>query len=469
MQTAKISFSQLFKHEDYRWDGEYLCFEPYKNPKLKYRPIGSLLRSTQYGISIEMNEEKNGTKIYRMNEISEMFCDRVVSKYAEIDSNEIKSFKLKDRDVLFNRTNSQVFVGRTGLFREFSSDDYVFASYLVRLTPNEKEILPEYLTAFLNTKYGDLDVKRRARISINQSNVNAEEIKRVEIPILNWDLQQQIKIAFDKAFMLIKQSEEEYKEAEEILLAELGLLKWKNKHRLTYVKRISPKNADRIDAEYYQPKYDEIISAVKSYSGGWNIAQKILEFGEKNFYPKDNLEYRYIELSNIGENGEVVGCTTSIGQELPTRARRKVSKDDVIVSSIEGSLSSIALISDDYDNSLCSTGFYVVRSNDLNSETILVFLKCLAGQLQLKKGCSGTILTAIGKDEFEKIIFPLVKNNIQKKIKEKIQRASEIRDYSKFLRNCTKTCVEIAIEKDEQQAMKWLVDQMKNIDLEKYK
>ena len=41
------------------------------------------------------------------------------------------------------------------------------------------------MTAFLNTKYGMLDVKRRARISINQSNVNAEELKRVEIPLVS--------------------------------------------------------------------------------------------------------------------------------------------------------------------------------------------------------------------------------------------------------------------------------------------
>ena len=268
MQTRVKNYSELFSHEDYRWDGEYLCFEPYKNSKLIYLPIGNILNQSQYGISIEMNEDGNGTKIYRMNEIANMFCDRNVNKYARIDQQEINTFKLIDRDVLFNRTNSQVFVGRTGIFKEFSENDFVFASYLVRVIPNESKVLPEYLTAFLNTKYGVLDVKSRARLSINQSNVNAEELKRVEIPLIDFELQNQIRNAFDKAFVLINKSEEIYKESESLLLSELGLLDWEPNYALSFGRNYSEtEHAERFDAEYFQTKYDEIVKAIKSYKG----------------------------------------------------------------------------------------------------------------------------------------------------------------------------------------------------------
>lgn len=60
-----------------------------------------------------------------------------------------------------------MFVGRTGIFRKFSDEAIVFASYLVRINPDPEIITPECLTAFLNTKYGVLDVKRRARISMS--------------------------------------------------------------------------------------------------------------------------------------------------------------------------------------------------------------------------------------------------------------------------------------------------------------
>ena len=54
-----------------------------------------------------MNEDFIGYKIYRMNEITDMLCDRSISKSANVNFNEAKNFFLKDGDILFNRTNSQ--------------------------------------------------------------------------------------------------------------------------------------------------------------------------------------------------------------------------------------------------------------------------------------------------------------------------------------------------------------------------
>ena len=80
-----------------------------------------------------------------MNEIGNMICDRNILKYAPITPEEVEAYKLNDRDVLFNRTNSQVFVGRTGIFKEFSQEPMVFASYLVRIVPDVDIVTPEYL------------------------------------------------------------------------------------------------------------------------------------------------------------------------------------------------------------------------------------------------------------------------------------------------------------------------------------
>ena len=414
MQFKIRKLSYLFLHPDFRWDSEYLSCEPYKNKNFKYVPIGNTLTSSQYGVSIKMNEDNIGTKIYRMNEITNMLCDRNILKYAELNDNQISSFKLKDRDVLFNRTNSKEFVGRTGIFRKFSDENVVFASYLVRVNPDPKIVTPEYLTAFLNTKYGIIDIKRRARHSINQSNVNLEEVKRIEIPLLCNQLQNGITLSFNKAFDLIQASEVVYHQAQTLLLTELGLADWQPKHQLTFVKNFSDtKSTERIDADYFQPKYDEIVNAIKNYSGGWDTLDNQVHVKDTNFNPDAETEYKYIELADIGRNGEITDCMMEQGEDLPTRARRKVATGDVIVSSIEGSLGSIALITEEYDRALCSTGFHVVQSDVLNSETLLVLLKSRVGQLQLKKGCSGTILTAINRDEFSRIVVPLIEADKQ--------------------------------------------------------
>ena len=144
------------------------------------------------------------------------------------------------------------------------------------------------------------------------------------------------------------------------------------------------------------------------------------------------------------------------GEDLPTRARRKVAAGDVIVSSIEGSLESIALITEEYDNALCSTGFHVIQSEVLNSKVLLVLLKSIVGQLQLKKGCSGTILTAINKEEFSKIAVPEIKEEKQAEIEQKVIESSNLRKQAKDLLEHAKHAVEIAIEQDEQTAINWL-------------
>ena len=454
MKFKITSFSTLFQHPDYRWDSEYLCFEPYKNKSLEYVPIGSILISSQYGASIEMNEEGIGTKIYRMNEIGNMLCERHVLKSARLEAGQVDAYKLRNGDVLFNRTNSQAFVGRTGIFKRYSNEDYVFASYLVRLNPDPQIIAPEFLTAFLNTKYGILDVKRRARISINQSNVNAEELKRVEIPLVSKELQAKITASFDSAFNFVQASEAKYAEAETLLLSELGLADWRPKQRLSFVKNFSDLvQAERMDADYFQPKYDDIVNSIKAYPGGWAALGNLVTIKDKSFKPEENTKYDYIELANISGNGEITGCTTESGKDLPSRARRQIGVGDVIVSSIEGSLASIALIEAEYDHALCSTGFYVVNSSSLTSETMLVLLKSMVGLLQLKKGCSGTILTAISKEKFKEIVLPIISQAVQERIREKVVESAALRRESKRLLECAKRSVEIAIEQDEETAL----------------
>jgi len=466
MKNSIVSYSKLYEHEDWRWDGEFICYEPYQNKMLDYKPIGEILTFAQYGASIDMNEEGDGTKIYRMNEISDMFCDREISKYAKITGPQIRKFKLKHNDVLFNRTNSQEFVGRTGIFKKFSDEDIVFASYLIRVRTNEEKVLPEYLTTFLNTKYGTQDAKRRARISINQSNINAEELKRVKIPIVSGRMQESIRKIFDLSFSLVNNSESLYQQAEQILLSGLDLLDWKPKHRLSFIKNFSDtKSANRIDAEYFQPMYEEIVKRIKQYKNGCKPLGEIVKIKDKNSMPKGDITYRYVELANISANGNINGFIEAKGNELPTRARRKVNAGDVIVSSIEGALSSIALINDDLDNALCSTGFFVINSDAINSETLLVLLKSLVGQLQLKKGCSGTILTAISNNEFKKVILPEMPAKVQGDIKQRIIKMYNAKDQSKYLLGIAKRGVEMAIEKTEKDAHRWIDVELKNLNI----
>jgi len=322
--------------------------------------------------------------------------------------------------------------------------------------PNKNKILPGYLYAFLIGRYGQHQILRSIRGG-GQTGLILPDMRQLRISRLDGPFESEINRIVSTGHKGITNSKKLYNKTQKILLSELGLTNWQPKHQFTFVKNYSDtQQAERIDAEYYQPKYDEIIKAIKNYSGGWDTLGDLVTVKDENYTPKDKQQYKYIELANIAENGEITDCMAEEGKYLPTRARRKVAKKDIIVSSIEGSLSSIALIENEYDQAICSTGFYIINSNVFNSETLLVLLKSMAGQLQLKKGCSGTILTAINKNEFSKIVLPKVKKEKQIMIQQKVTESFNLRKQSNHLLEYAKKTVEIAIEQDEQAAMKWL-------------
>lgn len=402
-----------------------------------------------------MNEEGIGYPIYRMNEIHNSICDLDVKKYANITPQELAIFKLQDGDVLFNRTNSFEWVGRTGIYyKSTEQDEKVFASYLVRLIPDAKQVLPEYLTAFLNTTYGVRQIKARARQSINQTNVNPEEVKEIEIPLLSEKLQKAIQSNYRSAHENLVAAQEAYKLAEDILNSSLGIADFADESCSIKTLSDSFMQSGRLDAEYYQPKYEKILLQLNAKE----TISSLCNLYDSNFVPDTNTEYEYIELSNVGLSGDISSVEKIIGGELPSRARRIVQKGQVIVSSVEGSLSSCALINSEFDGALCSTGFYVIDSDKINSETLLVLFKSEPIQSLLKQRCSGTILTAISKDEFLNMPLPLINNVVQKEISVKVQESFRLRKEAKRLLDNAIKVIEMAIETDEETALNGLID-----------
>ena len=458
LEISEADYSQVLVNKDYRTDSDFYTKAIKLNEKLKYTPIADILLDSQYGVSIEMNEQGQGYPIYRMNEIHNMICDFEVSKYADISAAEFEKFELNDRDVLFNRTNSYEWVGRTGIFKKQSSKKFIFASYLVRFVPNQRLVLPEYLSAFLSSKYGVQEIKRRARQSINQTNVNPEEVKAIMMPLLNMEIQEIIKNNFDGAILGISESEKLYSQAENLLLETLGMADFSPSAEKINIKSFKDSFAatSRLDAEYYQPKYEDYLMHILAYPTGFDSLAKVCNLKDSNYSPDDNVEYQYIELSDIDKAGGITGCTQAVGSELPSRARRRIQAGDVLVSSIEGSLTSCAIVTKEYDGALCSTGFYVVDSNTINSESLLVLFKSELMQNILKQNCSGTILTAISKNEFSNIPIPKIDIETQTKIAALVQQSFSLKTESERLLDAAKQAVETAIETNEDAALAWL-------------
>ncbi len=469
MQHSIVRYeNEVLNSIDFRLDAEFYKPEYLKEDKLKrkYKQIilGDIAFITdgQHGYH-EVDEMSNISHITAKN-TKNWFADKIAAdKIAKWVDDKNQRSSLIVNDVLLSTRGS---VGYTAIVKENVLPANIDQD-IARIALNDKKIiLPEYLLSFLNCKYGQDWVTRNSSGMVQQG-LSLAKVRLIPIPVLNYKLQKIFKNLIDKAFNFFNNSKLYYQHAETLLLQELNLENWKPKHKLWNVKKYSDtEEAGRIDAEYYQPKYDEIIDAVKNYKGGWDKLGEIINIKDKNFMPDDENVYKYIELANISNNGEVTGHKEEKGKILPTRARRIVNTGDLIISSIEGSLDSVALITEKYNEALCSNGFYVVNSDYLNSETLLCLMKVCIGNQQLKKGCSGTILTAINKDEFSKIILPKINEPIQKEIKNKISDVYKFKYQSKQLLEIAKTGVEKAIEENEEVAIAWINEELEKLGVE---
>jgi len=116
-----------------------------------------------------LSDEPIGNPVLRMNNLVNGEVDYGDVKY--LASKCAANLILDDGDVLFNRTNSIDYVGRTGIFR-YSGRPISFASYLVRLVTDKERLCPEYLNYWLNDSVNQITVKQLATIGVQQANIN---------------------------------------------------------------------------------------------------------------------------------------------------------------------------------------------------------------------------------------------------------------------------------------------------------
>jgi restriction endonuclease S subunit len=383
----------------------------------------------------------------------------------------LKNMKIDINNIAFipveeNLKNKQTFLNKNDII--LSKTAYPAASLVdlescntsqdtIAVKLKEKSKLnSHYLVVYLNTKYGMESMKNGFTGNI-QSHLNLSLAKQINIPVFG-NLQLKIKELFEKSIQLQEKAKILYSQAQDILLISLNISNLKVNIIPISIKSMkdSFEVTGRLDAEYYQKKYEEYEKLIYGYTNGYLPMYKACNLKDENFNPDEKEEFKYIELADIGNTGDITGCTKAKGADLPTRARRMVVTNDVIVSSIEGSLTSCAFVSSEYNNALCSTGFYIINSDKINSETLLILFKSEPMQNILKKNCSGTILTAINKSEFQNIPVPIIDPKIQTEIKQQISESFKLKKESENLLEVAKRAVEIAIEEGEEKAMEWI-------------
>jgi len=393
--------------------------------------------------------------VFDLSDVTSYFLcgGKKVTSSEEVGSAKKIFFK---NDVLISRLRPYL---KEVSFIGFNEKLKLASTEFVVLRKKNNRYYPETLFAYLISK----EVQNILAWSITGTEhprFNEDYFLKLTLPDFSEDIQKKMKKIVQSAWRIFLNSLDFYSQAENLLLEELGFKDFKPKYEKTYTAKLSDAfSAHRIDAEYFQFAYEEVIEKIKNYRNGFVSLLKTVDNVKPDFdptkYPDDN--FSYVELADIDSSIGVIHSVNEIkGEEAPSRARRMLKEGDVIVSTVEGSLEKVALVDKEHDGCLASTGFFQFRLLKIPPEVLLILLKTPVLQSQLKKKCSGTILTAIPKKSLGDIVIPLLPFSTQQKIASLIQKSHEARKKAKELLNVAKKTVEIAIEKGENEAFNYL-------------
>ncbi len=156
----------------------------------------------QYGTS-EKSSAEGEVPVLRMGNITRVgtvdFSDLVYSS----NKDDINKYALIKDDLLFNRTNSSEWVGKTAIFK--SDSPAIYAGYLIRVRCIL--VCPDFINFVLNSSYHRDWCNQVKTDAVNQSNINAQKLSKHLIPIPPYKEQLRIANVVERWFNLIDELE----------------------------------------------------------------------------------------------------------------------------------------------------------------------------------------------------------------------------------------------------------------------
>jgi len=417
-----------------------------------------LIKEIVSGSYVDSYFEK-GTLYLRVNNITEFGFDLSDIKFVDTDFSKIPNkIKIKTGDLVLGRTGT---IGITHLVDERLNGS-VISQHITKIVVDENQINKYYLVAYLNS---DLARKQMMRESLGsmQVELTLEATKNLIIFIPSNELQARIGKLIQEFYKLQRHSQILYSQAETLLLEELGLKDFKPKYEKTYTANLSDAlSAHRIDAEYFQPAYEEAIEKLKEKNIELKPLKNFILSIQKGIEPGSekyqNVGKPFIRVSNLSIyefiNRDQKYLSEETYQELKENYEPK--QGDILLT--KDATPGIAYVVKEQIEGIISSGILKLQVNDreINKEYLALCINSFIGKMQAERDCAGSIILHWKPEQIKKLKIPLLPLSTQQKIASLIQKSHEARKKAKELLNVAKKAVEIAIEKSEKDALNYL-------------
>ena len=408
----------------------------------------------QHPKEIKRNYVADGVLFLRAQNVRPLSIDLTTNPVyiSEEDAEHLKDNALHYKDILITRTGANF--GQCAIYLENGKAIASSHTFIVK----SGNLNPFFLAVFFNTKYGRKLIDK-GMYGGSQPEIAPYFLYQIPIPVWG-DIQVEIEKTYLRSQDLIRLSKIKYTHAQTLLLSELGLANWQPKHQLTFVKNSSDtEQAERIDADYFHPKYEEIVTAIKSYSGGWDTLgnlvaiKKCVEVGSKEYLAEGIPFVRVSNLSPFEITEEKY-----ISEALYAEIMEHQPEQGEILLSKDGTPGIAYYLCQQPEKMIPSGGILRLKNKTdrINNEYLTAVLNSILTEEQANRDVGGSLILHWRPDQVKAAVIPILPEEKQIQIQQKVVESCNLRTQSKHLLECAKRAVEIAIEEDEQTALDWL-------------
>jgi type I restriction enzyme, S subunit len=158
-----------------------------------------IIDGPQNGLYRPAEDYGKGTPILRIDSFYDGNINNLSGlKRIQIDKKIISTYQLRLNDIVINRVNSRKFLGKSALVTNLL-EPTVYESNMMRLSLDEKVITPRYLVDLLQTDYVRRQILSKSRDAVNQSSINQDDVRSIEIRLPPLQLQRQYSQLVEKA------------------------------------------------------------------------------------------------------------------------------------------------------------------------------------------------------------------------------------------------------------------------------
>jgi type I restriction enzyme S subunit len=173
-----------------------------------YSRLGVLIDEPTYGTAKKCDYDKKGIGVLRIPNVVSRRIDSSDMKFAQFNDDEIAAYKLDADDILLIRSNGSIsIVGRCALVSEHDIG-YLYAGYLIKLSPNQKLIVPSYLINQISAHSLRRQIEKKAKSTSGVNNINSGEIQSLFVALCSIEEQIKLLAELDSKLSIIDQLEQ---------------------------------------------------------------------------------------------------------------------------------------------------------------------------------------------------------------------------------------------------------------------